>query len=90
MTKDSLYALLAHPMTRTAMQRVGRGEDPSMVAAELAGTMFTHKVAEALGASMKPKPWTHDGMVDAKGEPIDADYVVIDVTPGVKRRTKAG
>ena len=89
MTKDALYALLAHPMTREAMQRVGRGDDPSLVAAELAGAAFTRKVAAALGASVKPKPWTHDGMVDAAGEPMDAEYVVIDVTPGVKRRTKS-
>jgi len=90
MAKGALIGLLTHPATREAMHRVSRGDDPAIVAAQMAGEAFAQKVAAALGANMKPKPWTHDGMVDAKGEPIDADYVVIDVTPGVKRRSKAG
>lgn len=87
---DALLSLLGHPITREVMGRISRGEDPRNVASDVAGEAFKRQVAQALGASMKPKPWTHDGMVDAAGDPIDAEYEVIDVTPTVKHRKKAG
>ena len=87
MTKDALASLLSHAVTREIAHRVIDGQHPREVATDI----LRREVLTALGGiePQKPTPWTHDGMVDAAGEPIDAEYVVIDVTPGVKRRTKA-
>jgi hypothetical protein len=94
-TKDAVISLLGHPVTREVARRVGQGHDPRVIASEMAADALRKQMMTALGLAPggepeKPKPWTHDGMVDAKGDPIDADYVVIDVTPGVKHRKKVG
>lgn len=85
MTKDALASILGHAVTREIAHRVIDGERPRDAAADI----FRREVVRALGGTepAKPKPWTHDGIVDAKGEPIDAEYVVIDNGNGVKRRT---
>jgi hypothetical protein len=84
-TKDALASIFAHAVTREIAHRVIDGQHPREVATDI----LRREMLSALGGiePQKPKPWTHDGMVDAKGEPIDTEYVVIDVTPGVKRRT---
>ena len=83
MTRDALYALLAHPMTREAMKRVGRGDDPALVAAEMAGVEVTKRIATALGAA---KPVSRPSV---NPNVVEAEYTVIDVTPN-KGKKKAG
>lgn len=86
-TKDALASLLAHAVTREIAHRVIDGQHPR----EVAGDILRREVVRALGGMepSKPKPWTYDGMVDSAGDPIDAEFTVIDVSPGLKRRTKA-
>ena len=87
MTKDALASILGHAVTREIAHRVIEGENPRAAATDI----LRREMLAALGGfePQKPKAWTHDGMVDGAGAHIDTEYVVIDVTPGVKRRTKA-
>lgn len=84
-TKDALASILSHAVTREIAHRVIDGQHPREVAADI----LRREVLTALGGiePKKPKAWTHDGMVDSAGAPLDTEYVVIDVTPGLKRRT---
>lgn len=88
----TLMELLGHPHTRGAIQQLASGVDPRLVAAQLAGTAISEHVALALGTAMptpvapkKPKAERIDS-----SDIIDAEYTVINVSPGVKHRKKVG
>jgi len=91
MRKVTLSEMLGHPVTRTAVQQLAQGMDPRLVAAQLAGDALVESLARQMG--VKP-PDTRIDSRPAKKEStsdvVDAEYTVIDVTPGVKhRRQKA-
>lgn len=92
--KNSLLALLAHEKTRTLMGRLAQGDDPRRAVAEMAGQSLAERVAAILGAASVPVKVGDSPRVvqttTAKTQPVDvtdAEYVVIDVSPGVKRRS---
>ena len=70
------------------MTRLARGSEPETVAADLAGDVFRRSVANLLGASIAPRPYEGDGIVDAAGEIIDVEAIPVDVADGVRRRAK--
>jgi hypothetical protein len=94
MRRVTLIDLLGHPITQSAVQQLAAGIDPRLVAAQAAGNALAGQVARQLGASpavvraahtakntppRKPTVVTDEGVVDA-------EYTVIDVTPGVRKR----
>lgn len=76
----TLMEMLGHPIAQDAVQRIAQGIDPRLVAAQAAGNALAGHIAATLGV---PK-------TAAAGDVIDAEYTVIDVTPGVKRKVKVG
>lgn len=92
-TKDSLLGLLAHEKTRTLMGRIAQGDDPRRAVAELAGQSLAEQVAKILGAAPSAtrvggnEKVGQDNRRNATTDVTDAEFVVIDVSPGVKKRT---
>lgn len=92
-TKDSLLGLLAHEKTRTLMGRIAQGDDPRRAVAELAGQSLAEQVAKILGAAPNAarvggnEKVGQDNRRNATDDATDAEFVVIDVSPGVKKRT---
>jgi hypothetical protein len=105
MRKVTLSEMLGHPMTRSAVQQLASGMDPRLVAAQAAGTALADHLARQFGVKLpspridsqknpgpeKTKKTTKIPVVEVvpDGEVIDAEFTVIDVTSGVKRRKKA-
>lgn len=99
MKRVTLMELIGHPHTRGAIQQLAQGIDPRLVAAQLAGTAISEHVALALGTAM-PTPRIDSAKAGKKSKSkvkvvneadiIDAEYTVIDVTPGVKKKVKVG
>jgi len=103
MRKVTLSEMLGHPMTRSAVQQLASGMDPRLVAAQAAGNALADHLARQFGVklpqtridSAKPPEKTSSKKkspvveVVPDGEVIDAEFTVIDVTSGVKRRKKA-
>lgn len=86
MTKRvTLLDLMDHPVTRSAVQQLAQGIDPRLVAAQLAGNALKDQIAKSLGATASG-PAKHGP--SSAGDIIDAEYTVINVSPGVKRRAK--
>ncbi len=98
MKRVTLMDLLGHPLTQTAVQQLASGVDPRLVAAQAAGNALAGHVATKLGAPksvVKAAQTAKDtaGRADKRrpyDDVIDAEYTVIDVTPGVKKRTAKG
>ena len=93
MPTAKIFELLSHPAALDAMNSLSKGGDPRGVLAGLAGDLFAQKVAEALGTTAPVKSVPKDPKakrVDDDEEPIDAEYTVINVSPGVKTRPKVG
>lgn len=83
-TKETLLGLLAHENTRQALGRLAQGEDVRRVAADVAGQALAAKIGQMLGAAPAP---VDVGPVAGAGrptrpEPIDAEFVTINVKPG--------
>ena len=97
MTKNAFLDMLAHEKTRTLMGRIAQGDDPRRAVADLAGQSLAEKVAAMLGAVQRSgEVADSSGIGQTAGTPrrpvtdsgiTDAEFVVIDVSPGVKRRT---
>lgn len=92
MPTTKLLQFLAHPAALDAMNSLSKGGDPRGVLAGLAGDLFAQKVAEALGttAPVKSVPKTPKAKRVDDDNVVDAEYTVINVSPGVKKRPKAG
>lgn len=98
MTKRvNLIELLGHPHARGAIQQLANGVDPRLVAAQLAGNALAGEIAKQLGTKLpppkmkKPKDTKIPKVsVMPESDIIDAEYTVIDVTPGVKKKVKVG
>lgn len=95
--RPTLSEILGHPATRGAIQQLANGMDPRLVAAQFAGNALAGEIARSLGTqlpapkSKKPKePKAPKVSVMPESEIIDAEYTVIDVTPGVKKKVKVG
>lgn len=95
----TLMELLGHPHTRGAIQQLANGVDPRLVAAQLAGNALSEHVALALGTalptpridSQEPRKKKPSKVTVVKDEDIiDAEYTVINVSPGVKKKVKVG
>lgn len=93
MTKRvNLLELMGHPMAQSAVQQIAQGIDPRLVAAQLAGNALTGHIARSLGAVVPETTGSRarrDMGTEADGDVIDAEYTVINVSPGVKKRQKA-
>jgi len=90
--KVTLVELLGSPITQSAIQQLAKGIDPRLVAAKLAGDALAGEIAKSLGAPVPPpkaKAPKPKVTVVRDEEIVDAEFTVIDVTPGVKRRKKA-
>ena len=82
MGSNSLIGLLMHERTRHLMGRLSQGDDPRRAVAEMAGQTLAQKIAQMMGTTIEsPKVGETREVVQ------DAEYVVIDVSPGVKKRT---
>jgi hypothetical protein len=97
MKRVSLMDLLGHPLTQSAVQQLASGVDPRLVAAQAAGNALAGHVAKRLGAPANVVKAAHTAKNTAARKPTvaddditDAEYTVIDVTPGVKKRTTKG
>jgi adenine/guanine phosphoribosyltransferase-like PRPP-binding protein len=99
MKRVTLMGLLGHPLTQTAVQQLASGVDPRLVAAQAAGNALAGQVAMRLGApqhvvkqahTAKNTPGRKPSVVADDDEIVDAEFTVIDVTPGVKKRTPKG
>lgn len=89
--KPSLHEILGHPATRSAIQQLSQGVDPRLVAAQFAGNALAGEIAKSLGTKLpSPKIKKPKVTVMSESEVIDAEYTVVDVTPGVKHRKKVG
>lgn len=92
----TILELLGHPLTQTAVQQLAAGVDPRLVAAQAAGNALAGQVALRLGAPAPIVKAAHTAKNTPRGarptvtvedgDVIDAEYTIIDVTPGVKRR----
>lgn len=93
---NRLLDLLAHERTRSLMGRIAQGDDPRRAVAEMAGHTLADQVAKILGAvpnaatnaapvggNEKVGQTTRNSTTD---DVSDAEFVVIDVSPGVKKR----
>lgn len=84
--KPTLVDLLGHPQTRNVMQQLSQGIDPRIVAAQLAGDILMRQMAEGMGLQL-PIPDVRlsaapERRIDSDDGIIDAEYTIIDVTPG--------
>ena len=89
MTGPALLRLLTHPSALDAFDSLSKGASPQGVLAGLAGDLFAQKVAEALGTTEVVRPGAKSVPKKAKradDDVIDAEYTVINVSPGVKHR----
>lgn len=83
-TKESLFALLAHENTRQALGRLAQGEDVRRVAADVAGQALAAKLGQMLGAT--PAAATDRVKTgQRKADTVDAEFVEINVTDQAKR-----
>ena len=104
MRKVTLSEMLGHPMTRSAVQQLASGMDPRLVAAQAAGNAIADHLARQFGVKLPPgridspkppaekKKIRKTPVVEVEHDDsdiIDAEFTVIDVTSGVKRRKKA-
>lgn len=84
--KPTLVDLLAHPQTRDVMQQLSQGVDPRLIAAQFAGNMLMRQMAEGMGLQLPlpnvTLPTAPERRIDSDDGIIDAEYTVIDVTPG--------
>jgi hypothetical protein len=85
--------VLSHPIVQDGMQSLLNGSHPKSVLAGMAGDLFAMKVSEALGgvptlAGRRNAPPVSPAKPEARERVIDAEFEVIDVTPGVKRRSR--
>lgn len=84
----TLLDMLGHPITQSAVQQLAAGIDPRLVAAQAAGNALAGHMATRLGV---PPHMVKGAYAPAPaGDVVDAEYTVIDVTPGVKRKVKVG
>lgn len=94
--KPTLHEILGHPLTHSAIQQLAQGIDPRLVAAQFAGNALAGEIARSLGTRLpapkakKTKETKAKVSVMSESEIIDAEYTVIDVTPGVKKKVKVG
>ena len=91
--KPTLIELLGHPLTQDAVQQLAAGIDPRLVAAQVAGNALAGHVAATLGVPKSAVAGAYsqsarNNRPDADADAVDAEYTVIDVTPGVKRKVK--
>ena len=91
MATAKIFELLSHPAALDAMNSLSKGGDPRGVLAGLAGDLFAQKVAEALGtvAPVKSVPKAPKAQRVDDDDVVDAEYTVINVSPGVKKRPAA-
>jgi len=87
MPTAKLLEVLSHPMTLGALDSLSKGSDPRGVLAGIAGDLLAARVAEALGVSAPARAIRASSKAQDDDGIIDAEYRVINVTPGVKRRT---
>jgi hypothetical protein len=94
MPTTTLLRMLAHPAALDAFDSLSKGASPQGVLAGLAGDLFAKEVAKALGAVEVVRPGQSKSVPKAAkakrvedADIIDAEYTVINVSPGVKRRT---
>lgn len=96
MKRVTLLELIGHPIAHNAVQQLAAGIDPRLVAAQVAGNALAGHVATTLGvpkhaASRAYAPATARSNGRAPGaDVVDAEYTVIDVTPGVRKKVKVG
>lgn len=94
--RPNLFDLLGHPITQNVVQQIAQGIDPRLVAAQAAGNALAGHMATRLGVPPHMvkgayAPATAQSNGRAPGaDVVDAEYTVIDVTPGVKRKVKVG
>lgn len=93
MPGPTLLRLLTHPSALDAFDSLSKGASPQGVLAGLAGDLFAQKVAEALGTKEVVRPGGKSVSAKAKrvdeDDVVDAEYTVINVSPGVKKRPGA-
>lgn len=78
-----LMELLSHPIALDAFDSLSKGSHPQSVLAGIASDMAALKIRQLLGGVEKAESIRSK----KKDDIVDAEYTVIDVTPGVKRRT---
>ena len=70
------------------MQQLSQGIDPRLIAAQFAGNMLMQQMAEGMGLQLPLPdvrlPATPERRIDSDQDIIDAEYTIIDVTPGKK------
>jgi hypothetical protein len=82
MPTAKLMELLSHPIALDAFDSLSKGSHPQSVLAGIASDMAALKIRQLLGGVEKD-----ESIRSKKDDIVDAEYTVIDVTPGVKRRT---
>jgi len=91
--KNTLLGLLAHEKTRSLMGKIAQGQDPRQAVADIAGQSLAEQVARILGAVPNAARVGENEKVgqtkrnSTADDVSDAEFVVIDVSPGVKKRT---
>lgn len=87
--KPTLVDLLAHPQTRTVMQQLSQGVDPRLIAAQFAGNVLMQQMAEGMGVQLPipdvrlaAAPVKSERRIDSDDDIVDAEFTIIDVTPG--------
>lgn len=94
--RATFNGLLDHPVTKTAVQQLAQGIDPRLVAAQIAGNALQEQIARAFGMLPVAQPATTERPKRTmKIDPtdsniIDVEFTVVDVSPGVKKKRKAG
>lgn len=79
--KPTLSEMLGNPFAQSAIRQLAQGIDPRLVAAQVAGDALRDHLAQRLGAPDSGPAKSSR----AKGEEVvDAEFVVIDVTPKKK------
>lgn len=86
----TLMELLNHPHAQSAVQQIAQGLDPRLVAAQLAGNALAGRVAAALGVPLDRVSGSYTTKRSAEADIIDAEYTVVDVAPGAKKKVKVG
>lgn len=94
MPTTTLLRLLSHPAALDAFDSLSKGASPQGVLAGFAGDLFAQKVAEALGAKEVVRPGASKSVPPKakrveNDDVVDAEYTVINVSPGVKKRPAA-
>jgi hypothetical protein len=85
-TKESLFALLAHENTRQALGRLAQGEDVRRVAADVAGQALAMKLGKMMGVKPAEAAAADASSPAAKRPDVhDAEFVEINVTDQAKK-----